>query len=650
MASNLPQGRIVKAGEVQDNATWSAGHHAITFGGEFDYTNSPNTFLPNSSGTFTFDSFNDFIANGCPNNACSLSLTLGNPVIPFKEDDVALYFQDDWKATPSLTLNLGLRWEFFQQALNLLHNESVAQQTGSNPFWNTSLPLSVTTFPAIPNFYKNFEPRIGFAYNPEFAHRMVVRGGFAINVDPGFYNINLNVASSAPLVASGTLYCTGTNPCLPTGGATFSNVQAQDAQYIPKGTNPGRYNQTNVSKNFRQPYAETYTLGVEYQIRNSAVFEARYTGNHTIGNFQSLDTNPYLAAVAADFPNVVSPSSLCTAATSTLSTGGDIGHLQCGLTNVRTRANTAFSNYNSLQLSLTTRAYHGITSTFAYTYSHTLDNTSEIFGTLGGGNSVAFAQNPLNTDFAEHANSGIDFPSVASISFSYSIPNFHTGHTIVDRVVNGWQANTIWLYNSGQPYTDFDYQINQSPFVNVNDPNTELSYSDQKEESAYNSGYDFARPILSNPKAPVGTLGIYTDTGANTPTSPLSAPMLVDYATGASITPSQVHFIANNRLAAKVIYNNPFPGSGRNILRGGTYNNVDLSVYKNTKITDRVTFRLEVDAYNAMNRAFFNTPDNYEGDYTAGSFNNNLFDTAAGSNVGFGTGLRNMTFGGKILF
>ncbi|MGA7156306.1 MAG: carboxypeptidase regulatory-like domain-containing protein [Acidobacteriaceae bacterium] len=647
LADNLPQGRIVKAGQVQDNATWSAGHHSITFGGEFDYTNSPNTFLPNSSGTFTFDSFDDFIANGCSSGNCTLNLTLGNPVIPFKEEDVALYFQDDWKVTPSLTLNLGLRWEFFQQALNLLHNESVKQQTGSDPFWSTALPLSQTTLAATPNYYKNYEPRIGFAYNPQFAHRVVVRGGFAMNVDPGFYNINLNVASSAPLVAAGTVYCTGTNTCLPTGGATFSNVQQQDAQFVPRGGNPGEDNETNVSHNFREPYAETYTLGVEYQIRNSAVAEARYTGNHTIGNFQSLDANPYLGDLAADFPNVVSPSSICTAADSTLADGGDIGHQTCGLTNVRTRANTAFANYNSLQLSLTTRSYHGVTSTFAYTWSHTIDNTSEIFGTFGGGNTVAFSQSPLNTDSAERGNSGTDFPNVASISFTYKIPTFHTGHGITDRVVNGWQANTVWLYNSGQPYNDYDLTSLQSPQVNGDDPNTYLSYSDQAEANAFSSGVDFGRPILSNPKAPVGTLGIYTDSDATG--GGFTAPVLVDYATGASITPSQVRFISNNRLAAKIL-NNPFPGSGRNILRGNTYNNVDFSVFKDTRITNRVTFHLEVDAYNVLNRAYYGNPDNFEGDYPYGSFNNFYYADAGGSFVGFGTGLRNLTFGGKILF
>lgn len=213
-------------------------------------------------------------------------------------------------------------------------------------------------------------------------------------------------------------------------------------------------------------------------------------------------------------------------------------------------------------------------------------------------------------------------------------------------LTGGWSINPLWVYNSGQPYTDYDYYQNQSPNINANDPNTSMDYSDYKTAIAYNGGYSFARPVLSNPKAPVGTLGIYTTTGSG---ATLSAPALVDYSTGASITPSQVHFIGNNRYAARLL-GNPFPGSGRNILRGGTQNNVDLAVFKDTHITEHVNFRLEANAYNVLNRAFFNYPDTFEGDYPSGSFNNNLYQTPTGSNIGPGTGLRNMLFGAKLLF
>ena len=653
---NVPTGRVVKVGQVQNNVNWTVGHHGITFGGELLYENAPNVFLPGVMGVFTYDTLTDFIAGGCPNGACSVAVAKGNPSIPFIEKDLGIYFQDDWQVRPDLTLNLGLRWEFFGQPINYFHNQSVATQTGNDPLWSISLPLSETTVPAIDNYYKNFEPRIGFAYNPAFNKKLVVRGAYAINVDPEFQNIGLNLAGSAPSVALGALTCgAGTVNCIPTGGATFATVQQQLAPQLPTGGNPGLDSEDIAPTNFRNPLGQTYTLGVQYQLHNAAVLEMRYVGNHTGQQFQSLNANPYLATVAAAFPNIVNPANLCSAANSTLG-GADVGFQHCGNTSVVEVENTAFSQYQSLQTNLTTRSFHGVTATVAYTWSHNIDNTSEIYSTGSGGNTIAFAQNPFNTDLGERGNSALDFPKVSSISFTYKLPDLHNGNALLSRLTDGWQANTIWIYDSGQLYTDYQGISNGSPQINPDDVRTSESYSDIPFDENF-LGADVARPILSNPKAPVGTLGIYTDTTITpaTATTPavFSAPVLEDFKTGASISPSAVRFITNNQLAANIL-NNPYPGSTRNILRGDGFNDVDFSIFKNTKISERVTFRLEVDAYNVLNHAYFAAAGNSLADYAnpSGSSFNNYFESAASgtSLVTPGTGLRNLLFVGKILF
>jgi hypothetical protein len=528
----------------------------------------------------------------------------------------------------------------------------VAQQTGPNPFWNTALPLSQTTFPKIPQSYRNVEPRIGFAYSPNFNRNLVVRGGFAINVDPGFYNINLDAASSAPVVNAGSFTCNGTASaavpanCLPTGGATFTTVNASLGQFVPRGGSPGQGAQTFVSPNFRQPLAETYTLGVQYQVTHNAVAEVRYSGNHTMDLFQALNSNPELLQVATDFPNIVSPSSLCSAANSTLPGGTDIGRLQCGSSLVRTFANTAFSLYNSLQTSLTVRNYHGVSATVGYTYSRTVDNATDIFANTP--QNAAYAQNPLNADLGERAVSTISFPNTASISFTYALPKVGSSDRgLVGRLANGWQMNTVWIYNSGQPYSDYDFTSNSSPVINPADSKTFTSYDDSAFDNKFNLGADTERPIVSNPKAPIGTIGIYTTTTDTT--GHTSAPSLVDYVTGAPVTPSQVHWISNNQYAAQLA-GTPYPGSGRNLLRGNTFNNVDLNVYKNTMLSERVTLRIEATAFNVLNRSYYGMQDGLLGDARFGSFNNFSANAAAGGLVGTGTGVRNMTFGAKLLF
>ncbi|AEU34622.1 TonB-dependent receptor plug [Granulicella mallensis MP5ACTX8] len=664
----FPQGRVVKVGQLQDIATWSVGKHAITFGGEFDDTHAPNVFLPNSAGTYNFDTLDDFLGGGCA--TCTVAVAKGNPTIPLDEYDVSLFFQDDWKATPNLTLNLGLRWEFYGEPINKINSDTVAQQTGPNPNWSTALPLSQTTASRVNNYYKNFEPRLGFAYNPDFNRKLVIRGAYAINVDPQFQNIVENVAQAAPAVLAGAVNCaSGSTNCFPSGPATFNTIQQQIATQLPTGGNPGLDAQSFVPSNFRFPVGQTYTLGVQYQIRNSAVFEIRYVGNHTSGQFQSINANPYLAPVAAAFPNVVNPSSLCPG--SAALGGADAGFLNCGETSVGAVKNTAFSQYQSLQMNLTTQSYHGITATFAYTWSHNIDNSDEVYSNAGGsnqgGSTIAYAQNPLDINLGERANSSLDFPNVASISFLYAFPKLHTGKDWADKLVNGWSANTIWTYASGQTYTDYQGITNGSPVANTagsgslgqanpGDARTTNSYSDIPFENNF-LGLDIARPILSNPKAPAGTLGIYTDTTtavSATGVATYSAPVLVDYASGALVSPSQVHFIANNQLAANIL-GNPYPGSARHLLRGDTSNNADLSIIKDTKITGRFTFRLEVDAFDVLNRAFYGTPGNELSNYafSGGSFFNNYSQNLASGSQNLntpGTGTRNLLFTGKILF
>jgi hypothetical protein len=653
LSASFPQGRIVKVGQLQDNAIWTIGKHSITFGGEFDDTHAPNVFLPDVNGSINFDNLDDFLAGGCATaGACYDIVAKGSPNIPFVEYDAAAYLQDDWKVTPSLTLNLGLRWEFFGEPLNGVHNSTAAQQEGPNPIWDPTLPLSETTASKINYRYKNFEPRIGFAYNPVGNNKLVVRGAYAINYEPQYQNIVLNVAQSAPAVIAGGFLCNaGTTNCIPTGGATEATAQAQLASQLPFGSSPGYDTQQTAPANFRFPIGQTYTLGVQYQLRNSAVVEVRYVGNHTSSQFQSLDANPYLANVAAAFPNVVNPSSLCSAANSTLE-GADVGYLHCGSTAVEQVANTGFSQYQSLQTDITTHSYHGLSATLGYTWSHNIDNTDEVYSTGGGGNTISYSQNPLNTDVAERANSSLDIPNVLSLGLVYKFPDLHTGHNLTNKLVNGWQMSTIYLYDSGQPYTDYQGITNQTPAANPDDVATQESYGDPALEDNL-LGADASRLIVSNPKASPKTLGIWTD--VTLPGGGFSAPILADASSPngnlVPVTPSQVHYIVNNQLAANIL-GNPYPGGPRHDLRGDTTNNVDLSVQKNTKITERVTFRLEIDAFNALNRGYYGTPGNYVGDIAQGNFNSFFYNYGGGSpNLNTpGTGQRNVLFSGKILF
>ncbi len=316
---------------MQDNATYIRGNHSITFGGEYELQNSPNTGLANYNGDYTFGTFNSFLQGGSQAQHDFLNLADGNPVLPFREPDVDGYIQDDWKIRRDLTLNIGLRYEWYSQSVNLLHDTTVARETNpATAFWDTSLPLSQRTVASVPQDYKKIQPRLGFSYNPAFlGQKMVIRGGYAINADP------LSITSSPtwrqPLRTSTMATSPATITACLREELRGSVVRSQYLPSLPRGVDPGTRNQTIVAPNFHNPYAQTYTLGVQYEVTPAVVVEVRYLGNHTIGNFQTVNANPYLLPVVGDFPNYPAPA-LCTDPNA-----AGVGRPDCTHTNVTSR-------------------------------------------------------------------------------------------------------------------------------------------------------------------------------------------------------------------------------------------------------------------------------------------------------------------------
>ncbi len=633
LSSSYPQGRIVKDTQIQDNFNLTIGKHSMTMGGSFEYQNSPNVFLPNISGSYNFTGSNGLLTD----TLTSFGLAVGNANVHFTEPDWAAYFQDDWKVTPALTLNMGVRWEYFSQSINLLNKLSVANQTGPTPLWNTALPLSVTTFPSTKPDYKHFEPRFGFAYNPAGLKSLVVRGGYAINIAPAFYNIFLNSYGSAPVVLSGTIAgCNNTTKlCIPQGGATYTSVHALDNQYLlpaagAVGPNPGNYNQTFVAPDFRQPITQTYQIGIQQEIGRIAVVEVRYVGAHTSGDFQSTNGNPYIAQAVAAFPNYPGLAGSTPCAATTLPTNGvnpniDVGRAHCGQGLVRNRVNTAFEVYNGLQTSLTTKAYRGLTATLGYTYARTIDNSSEIFGNTGteAGGVTPFSQNPLDTNVGERGVSANSEPNVTSLGMTYVDPHFKQNHSFIGKVLGGFQLNTIYLFNSGQPQTLFQLSTNNS-------------FCDTTFNANFGGTVDSCRPILSNPKAPFGSVGVNTGSGIYKTygsAAGLASP---------NIDPNSVHWLINNQAEA-IRRGTPYPGIGRNTVRGGSYNNLDASVFKNNKLTERINMQLQATFFNALNRAYY------------GAFDGELEDSAGaaptfGNFNGNGGSNRTVQIGARLLF
>jgi len=636
VSAAFPQGRIINVYQLQDNASMLKGKHTIKFGAEVDQQRSPNVFLPGNNGIFLFTSFSDMVAN----NPFGSQIALGSPILPFSEWDLGFYVQDDWRVKDNLTLNLGMRWDWYQQAINLLHDQSVKQQTGPNPLWTSTLPLSQTTVPTVPQALKNFAPVFGFAWTPRILSgllgpdKTVIRGGFRIAYDPAFYNMFLNVATAAPKVNFATLgpIVGGAPTGLPTAGL-FGTQVIPFLQPLAAGGNPGVANQTQVPQNFRNPYTEQWNLGIQHSFTPRIVGEVRYVGNHAVGLFQELNGNPALGPlISAGFQNLI-PAGLKPCGDSN-APGFGAGNVNCNFTNVIQYANTASSNYNGLQSELRIANWHGLTATGSYTYSKTIDNASEIFSTFAGGNTLAFAQNPFNTSAAERANSGIDFPHVVGVAVVYDLPFYKTQRGLLGHLLGGWQVNTTYRYTSGQPYTTIQRYVSGS----LCDPT-----------GNFGGTFDACRPIVSNAAAPLDTVGQYTCTGLTASTCSLS-----DFVTGLPTTTSAVRWIQNNPAAA-IVYGTPFAGVGRNTLRGQNISTANLAFFKNIKISEKLTAQFQAQAYDVMNTQFRGVPDPILNDVGRGSFQNTDFNsngglTFAGNINTDGIGRRRLLFGLKLIF
>jgi hypothetical protein len=655
--ADFPQGNTVKVTQIQNNATWTHGHQTLLFGGEFDYQNSPDTGIFFYNGQPNYGTLSNLLGapdtelegeTGVSGVSSFAYLANGDLTIPFTEPDVAAYFQDDWKALPTLTLHLGIRWEFFSDVIDKLHSQTVARE--SNPataFWNPALPLSVRTVPYVPQIYTNFEPRIGFAWNPDFDKKLVVSSGYAINANPAFYNLALLVADGAPVTNDGAILC-GSNACLPSNGSILNaDFRTLNLPSLPTDGDPGEDVVDSFPTNFRTPYVQTWTLGIQHQIGNAAVAEVRYVGSKTTDDFQSIDANPLLLPVVSAFPKFYSGLSLCS------NTAADgYGRPNCNFGNLIQTSNGGWANYNALEVNLTTQNYHGLNGTASYTFSKAMNNATDGFRSTGaGGSTNAFAQNPLDPGVAERGLSGNDFPNTLGIGFTYNVPKFVKGDTPLGRLANGFLLSGIYRYRSGQVYTPYQP-------IDLDSNTGDTSFCD----GAFNqdvTGLDTCRLVVSNKNAPINTVA-YLNPYVTDPSSPTPLPgtphYIVynsdgpdpntgNYVSGTPVDPATTHWIINNQTYALSV-NNPYPGWSRSLLRGQPYSDFDATVMKTFPITERVNVQLSMAAYNVLNQQFRGVGDPFVG---ASNFTSNAENTS-GSQSGSSSGNRFVILGGKIVF
>ena len=451
-----PEGRSDLTLHFTDIVSYSVGKHQFRFGAEYRHGKLNEFYHRRGTGKFVFDgsagpwagsatctnnpllcALGDFLAgdvsacDGFHNTnsfTCGSTIAVGDPERWVHVNAFNAYVQDSWQITRKLSLSYGLRYEYFGPMQS--DKKDIANFVGALDGSGTGFVVQDGSHPLFNPGKNHFAPRLGFAYQPTAKGDLVVRGGFGVFYDQ--INLNPFLDFRPPIAApsgiqgnpfGGTPVSTysrnGYNwDAVQTGGASiFPGVQACQDPLCAGPTDPKGLNAYSVSRNFRTPYFYNYNLQVEKSLGNSAIFQIGYVGSqgrklNIVSNINPANT----AGVHTIFPTMGNILQLNTIGT---------------------------SNYNALQTIFRTRAWRGLSTQFAYTWSHALDEVSEYRGQV--------ADDPFNLK-AQYGNGDFDTRHLFTISGTYDVPKAPWATSgLTKRVFNDWQISSVMNWHRGQP-------------------------------------------------------------------------------------------------------------------------------------------------------------------------------------------------------
>jgi len=525
--------------ETQGSVSLVRGKHLIRGGMHVvrHHETFPEIFIGN--GLYVFDGsmtgypMADMLI-GIPQNF-ELSPELFDP--QYRQWELMPWVQDDWRITPKLTLNLGLRYEWRPWPVS--KNDSISNIVLPPGGGQASLVLAGPCTPALPvrpcqsslpssiaanrstlagTDNNNFAPRIGFAYRVGNSDRTVVRGGYGIFYQPEPFNQFIFLGINPPFVS---FYNRFNNASNFTGWDWFNPTAGQP---------PGGVQFTYIPSNARTPYLQAWNFGVQHDIGAGFVVDVTYVGNK--------DTKLW----ARTWPNQPRPGP------------GDIDSRR-PYTNVSTVAGNqplGNANYNGLQVRVDRRFSAGLSILAGYTWSKAITDTQ-------GAETGAFVPDLQDND-NRRANRGLwaadtrhrfTFSSVYELPFGNKKRFLSDGNGVLEKVVSGWQFAAIFTYQSGQPNTV------TLPFDNPN----------------VGDGAKLPN-LLHDPNNGPKTVEQFFDTSAFAVPPPFS-----------------------------------FGNEGIGSVYGPSLTDMDLSLVKNTNISERVNLQFRFEAFNALNHPILGAPN-----------------------------------------
>ena len=601
--SAIPFGGPQNYGQVYQDASWIKGAHQFRFGGDYVYIQDNRTFGAYEGAVEALDSaalrargLNRFVDGQLlrmrvaidpqgkfPCKFSSNPLVAFNPNAPANQDpacridtpasapsfsrsnryhEFALYAQDSWKLSRRLTLNLGVRWEYFGVQHNVDPNKDSNYYDGtSGDILNQILTGDMMIASKSPvgglwdKDWDNFAPRVGFAWDILGNGKTSFRGGYGIGYERNFGNVTFNVIQNPPAYAVLQL------DLLPVQVSNFGPLSGNI------GTQPLRISSArNVNPHIQTAYAHLWSASIEHQLFRNFLFAVDYSGSKG-EQLYSLE-NPNRAGSGNHYlPNVygsLNGALQCSTAATVGICADRIRDTQ--FTALNRRGNNGESFYDGLNVRLQGNNFGntGLTLSFNYTYSHALDNLSSTFSESNNNFNLGLLD-PFNPHL-DYGNADFDVRHRASVSAVWAIPFAKNTSGFTKRLLDGWQVAPIFTAQTGNPFTIFDC--------------TNIAF--EVCPRMFQVG-----PVKHNASGSLGAI-----TGEANRFSIVNIPLT-------SIDTTYVDPLTG------ISEFGPYPGTmnTRNAFYGPGLWNLDVGVMKNTKLTERFTLQLRAELFNAFNHS-----------------------------------------------
>jgi carboxypeptidase family protein/TonB-dependent receptor-like protein len=546
--TSTPQFQTPRSWNPRATFSWNRGLHFIKFGTEFLHVktmiNDLNATIGrmNFEGRFTNRAVGDLLL-GLPSQLALTSFTVMD-----QGQHMQFYFiQDDFKITPKLTLNVGLRYEFATPPVEKENRFANFDPVTGKDVFATDGDLFARSL--IHPDRNNFAPRFGFAWSP--TSRLVIRSAYGV-----FYTHTVRqgreglLGFNPPFLVDNLLSTSVTGSAAVASAAPFRLVNGYPNGLLdPKSLSPTIARRAQDAFQ-RTPYIQQYNFGIQYELMKDLLLDVAYVGNKgtKLNGFRNLNqravitnANGSQSAGARPFPLV-----------------GDIQWME----------NRVGSSYNSLQARLEKRFSGGLTGTVSYTWGKALTGSPDHISTSGGGpgfdtGTFREPQDGLNVA-ADRGLAEFDIKQRLVASYIYELPFGHgrrfgkDWHKAVDLMLGGWQLTGINVFQGGLGLTA---TLGGSSVLNL-------------------GGERRARPnLIGNPVLPESqrTVARWFNIDAFQP----------------SFSPAP----------------QAFGNAGVGIMRGPGYVNFDFTLAKNFNVTERIRFQFRTEFFNAFNRANFGPPN-----------------------------------------